>query len=29
MAAITGFATAMMFQQRDPKRLDRRVHELS
>jgi hypothetical protein len=28
MAMIVGFATAMMFQRRDPKRLDKRVHEL-
>jgi hypothetical protein len=29
LTVIVGFATAMMFQQRDPKRLDKRVHELS
>jgi hypothetical protein len=26
---VIGFATAMMFWQKDPKRLDKRVHELS
>jgi hypothetical protein len=29
MATIVGFATATMFQRRDPKRLDKRVQELS
>jgi hypothetical protein len=29
VAAIVDFATAMMFQRRDPKRLDKSVHELS
>jgi hypothetical protein len=29
VAAIADFAMAMMFQRRDPKRLDKRVHELS
>jgi hypothetical protein len=29
VATIVGFATATMFQRRDPKRLDKRVQELS